>query len=362
MSLSQSMVIDHFTSVLLIILCGIKLHALKRARDVELRYLWLTWISTLLLVIQDMLETVAASDPSLLFWRVLFSVAGYILRPVAAVGLLLVVSSPEKRTWRLWIPALVNTAVNLTAFFSPVAFSFDQDYDFVRGPLGWVVFVVSFIYLIQILRVVLTRFYEGKKAERWLMVCCVLGVMAAACVDAILAGRHLNEAIMIGCIFIMFYLRAHDNYTDPLTSLRNRLAYYDDAKNLSRHITAVASLDMNGLKRLNDTQGHAAGDAALAEIGRCLNEISDRQTAAYRVGGDEFVILFLDRTREEVERILAQVGEKIAAAGCSVSSGYVMKAPDQDLEEALRESDRNMYQAKAEYYQKNGRDRRSRRT
>ena len=107
---------------------------------------------------------------------------------------------------------------------------------------------------------------------------------------------------------------------------------------------------------------HAAGDAALAEIGRCRNEISDRQTIAYRVGGDEFVILFLERTQEEVERVLNELSEKIAATGYSVSSGYVMKAPDQDLEKALRESDRNMYQAKAEYYQKNGRDRRSRRT
>lgn len=362
MSLSQTMVIEHFTTVFLIILCGIKLHALKRTRDVELRYLWLTWISTLLLCIQDILETVAASDPSLRFWRTLFSVAGYILRPVAAVGLLLVVISPEKRTWKLWIPALINAVVNMTALFSPVAFSFDQNYDFVRGPLGWVVFAVSFVYLGLILWVVLTRFYEGRRSERVLLICCVLGVIAAAAVDAILAGRHLNEAIMIGCIFIMFYLRAHDNYMDPLTNLRNRFAYYDDSKNLSRNISAVASMDMNGLKQLNDTQGHAAGDAALAEIGRCLNEISDRQTIAYRVGGDEFVILFLERTQEEVERVLNELSEKIAATGYSVSSGYVMKAPDQDLEKALRESDRNMYQAKAEYYQKNGRDRRSRRT
>lgn len=359
MSVAQHMLINHFTTMLLIVLCGIKLHSQKKARDVEIRYFWITLLSCFLLVIQDMLETYAATDPALRFWRVLLSVIGYILRPVAAVGLLLVICPPEKRSWKLWIPALINTAVNLTAFFSPIAFSFNERYKFVRGPLGYVVFAVSFLYLFLILIVVLRRFYEGKKAERLLLVCCVLGVIASAVVDAWLAGRHLNEAIMIGFIFILFFLRTHDNYLDPLTSLRNRFAYYDDSENLTRNITAVASVDMNGLKKLNDTQGHAAGDAALAAIGKCLNEINDRNILSYRVGGDEFVILFIDQSAENVEQVLNQIRKNVSDTGYSISAGSAMKAPDQSLEDALRESDRNMYKAKAEYYQKSGIDRRA---
>ena len=360
MSILQRMVISHFTTVLLVILCGIKLYSQKKARDVELRYFWLTLVCCILLTLQDMLETITSLDPALRFWRTLLSVIGYILRPVAAVGLLLVVCSPKSRTWKLWIPALINTAVNLTAFFSPLAFYFDEKYKFIRGPLGYVVFAVSFLYLIQILVVILRRFYEAKKTERWLLVCCVLGVMLASFVDALLSGCHLNEAMMIGCIFILFYLRSHDNYVDPLTSLRNRFAYYDDSENLIRNISAVASIDMNGLKRLNDTQGHAAGDAALAEIGRCMHEISSRNTLSYRVGGDEFVMLFINQSPAKIEQTLQKLRENVAGAGYSISAGYAMKAPDQSLDDVLRESDQQMYKEKAEYYQKNGRDRRAR--
>ena len=183
--------------------------------------------------------------------------------------------------------------------------------------------------------------------------------MGASCVDALFGGSHLNEAIMIGCIYMLFFLRSHDNYIDPLTSLRNRFAFYDDSENLIREISAVASLDMNGLKKMNDTQGHAAGDVALAEIGKCLNEISDRNTIPYRVGGDEFVILFVRRSEDEVDETIERAKAGIAKAGYSVSIGYVMKAKGQSLEDMLSESDQRMFRDKAAYYQSSGRDRRA---
>ena len=149
----------HYTAVLLVVLCAIKLRAQKKTRDAELRYFWMTLICCFLLVIEDILESYAATRPELKFWRILLSIIGYGLRPVAAVGLLLVVCPRENRTWKLWIPAIINLAVNLTAFFSPVAFSFDQDYDFVRGPLGYVVFIVGLLYMVQILVIICRRFY-----------------------------------------------------------------------------------------------------------------------------------------------------------------------------------------------------------
>ena len=350
----------HFTTILLAFLCGMKIRAQKKAKDVEMRFFWMTLICCILLVIQDVLETHCAANPDLRFWRILLSVIGYDLRPIAAIGLMLVVCPPELRSWKLWIPAMINLLVILTAFFSPIAFSFDQDYAFVRGPLGYVVFIVGFIYMVQTLVFIWRHFYEGKRAERWILISCVIGCLAASVVDAFFGGCHLNEAILIGSVFLLFFLRSHDNYLDPLTSLRNRFAFYDDSDNLVRDITAVASLDMNGLKKLNDSEGHAAGDRALAEIGRCLDENSDRNIIPYRVGGDEFVILFIHQSEESVEQRIKHVKDDITRAGYSASVGYTTKTKDQNLDDALRESDQNMYKEKAEYYQQSGRDRRSR--
>jgi len=351
----------HYNTVFLVLLLGIKLYTRKQSRDVELKYYWLTLICCFLLVIQDALESYTAEDPGLIFWRTLLSALGYILRPTAAVSLVLVVCPPSRRTWIIWIPWGVNLLVNLTAFFSPIAFSFNENYEFTRGPLGYVVFVVSLLYMIWILVLVRKRLYKGKNGERWILIICVLGCMCASVVDALYGGSHLNEAMMIAGVFLFMYLRSHDNYLDPLTSLRNRYALYDDSQEQIREVCAAASIDMNGLKMINDTKGHAAGDAALAEIGRCLNGISSRNVIPYRIGGDEYTVLFLHCTEEKIAELLARVKEEIAGCGYHVSIGYAMKAPGQSLDELMHEADRHMYEDKAAWYRQNGRDRRNRR-
>ena len=358
--MAESFISTHFITVLLVLLCGIKLYAQKKTKDADLRFFWITLLCCFFLVIQSILENYAATDPAMRFWRITLSVLGYALRPVAAVGLLLAVCPPERRSWRIWIPAILNLAVNLTAFFSPAAFSFDQEYGFVRGPLGYVVFIVSFLYMIQTLVLIWRRFYEGKNEERWILILCVIGCMAASIVDALFGGCHLNEAIMIGWIFLLFFLRTHDNYLDPLTSLRNRFAFYDDISDLGRDVSAIASIDMNGLKELNDTQGHTAGDRALAEIGRCLREISSRSIIPYRVGGDEYVVLFVHESMEKAQAALAQLKASVSRAGYSVSIGCVKKEKDQSMEDALLASDMEMYREKAAFYQSSGKDRRRR--
>ena len=349
----------HYTTVLLLVLCGIRLFTQKKVKNAELRYFWLTWISCLLLVAQDILESYTALDPSLRFWRTLLSVVGYTLRPVSAIGLLLSVSPPTFRTWKIWVPAVVNLGINLTAFFSPIAFSFDQNYDFVRGPLGFFVFAVGIFYMILTMVMIRKRFYEGRAVERWILIACEAGCLLASAVDSFFGGAHLNEGIVIGLLFLLFFLRTHDHYQDALTTLRNRQAFYDDSADLIRDTSAIASIDMNGLKELNDRYGHEAGDRGLFTIGQCLDAVSSRNTLAYRVGGDEFVLLFLHQNEEDVKNALAQIKSEVTKAGYSVSVGYAMKESGMSMDDVLRESDRKMYQDKALYYQQAGRDRRS---
>ena len=357
-SMLSSQVNAHYITVFLIVLVGIKLFAQQKSRDVELRFYWLTMICCALLVLEDILESYAATDPGMRFWRIFFSVAGYVLRPTAAIGMLLVVCPPERRTWKCWIPWFINLITNLTAFFSPVAFYFDENYDFVRGPLGYVVFIVAFLYMLQTLYMILKRFYEGKTAERWILIICIIGCMGSSAVDSLFGGVHLNEAIMISSIFLYMFLRSHDNYLDPLTSLRNRFAFYDDIGHLEKDVSAAASIDMNGLKTLNDSKGHSEGDHALTVIGSSLNKLSNRNILAYRVGGDEFILLFLRRNEETVRQTLQHLKDSVSDAGYSVSVGYAMKSAGIALDDILHESDRNMYRNKAEYYRESGIDRR----
>ena len=357
----QDMLPRHLVTLFLIILLSILLRSQKSFRDSELRYFWLTVLSCLLLMFEDALEIIASEDPSLRFWRILLSVLGYTFRSTAALGLLLVVVPREKRTFRLWVPALITLAVSATAFFSDIAFSFDEDYDFCRGPLGYVAFVVPALYLLMIMWITYRRFSERKGIQVYIIPGCAVFCMASAITDALHGGIRLHEAVLISAIFFYILLRAHDNRRDPLTGLLNRQAFYDDCASLGDGVSAVASLDMNGLKRMNDTLGHHAGDEALVSIAGCMKAVSGRDIFTYRIGGDEFVILFFGMKEDDVTAAISRVRENIVKAGCSVSAGCVMREKGSDLEETIRESDSRMYADKAEYYRSSGHDRRRRR-
>ena len=100
--MAPSFINIHYTTIFLVLLFGIKLHAQRESRNIDMRYYWLTLFCCALLVVQDQLEAVASLNVELKTWRTLFSVLGYVLRPTAAIGLLMVVCPAEKRSWKIW--------------------------------------------------------------------------------------------------------------------------------------------------------------------------------------------------------------------------------------------------------------------
>ncbi|MBR6186567.1 MAG: diguanylate cyclase [Clostridia bacterium] len=350
----------HLVALFSILIFSILLRSRKSFRDANTKYFWLTIISCLLLVFEDVLETAAALDPSLRFWRLLLSVCGYTFRSTAALGLLLVVAPKEKRGFVLWIPALVTLAVCSTSFFSDIAFGFDADYKFYRGPLGYVAFLVPILYLCLILWIVFKRYTERNGAGRYILPICGIFCLAATFLDIYYGGVRLNEALVFSSVFFYITLYSHDSRKDPLTGLLNRQAFYDDCKRLDRSVKAVASLDMNGLKRLNDSRGHSAGDVALIAIGRCISEAADRDTLAYRIGGDEFVVLFFHHDEQRIVRTEERIRESVSRSGYSISIGYALRDSGSTLEDAIRVSDGRMFEDKSNYYRQNEHNRRRR--
>ncbi len=354
------MLIRHLVTLFLILLFSMKLRIQESSRDTELKYFWMTVLSCLLLVIEDVLEIMTQASPSLRFWRTLLSVLGYTFRSVAALGLLLVVVAREKRKFILCVPCLITLLVSSTAFFTDAAFGYDANYHFYRGPLGYVAFIVPIFYLLLILWITCKRYTESKGLQKFIIPGCAVFCLAASIVDSLYGGIRLNEAIMISSIFFYIILRAHDNRRDALTGLLDRQALYDDCAAFNGSIGAVASLDMNGLKTMNDTLGHHAGDEALTSIAACMKAVTNRDTQAYRIGGDEFLILFFHSKEDIIARVMNQVRDDVSKAGYSLSAGYAIREKNQDLEETIQESDRRMYEEKANYYRLNGRDRRRR--
>lgn len=157
---------------------------------------------------------------------------------------------------------------------------------------------------------------------------------------------------------------------DVLTGCPNRRAYENEIKALSEEalpsdLTYVAT-DLNGLKEVNDSLGHEAGDRVIIGAARCIESSFGKEGKAFRTGGDEFVVL-INAGRKELKDILSsyEAGVKSWAEEnmlpLSVSYGYACSdelSGDKTIIEIARMADSRMYQAKAQYYLKSGNDRR----
>lgn len=353
----------HFITLFLIIGFSMRLWSKRGSTDESLRYYWLTVISTLILIIADSGEVWSQGSSGLKTWRILFSVIGYIFRPTAALGIALIIYPKYPRPRFLWIPNVVNALIYCTAFFTPkIAFGYGEEYNFIRGPLGYSAFVVSYFYILAAVWMTWKRFRTKDHArERYVLYLCAAACIIASLLDMNTEGVYVNGTIIASSIFLYIFLRSIDTNRDPMTLLMNRLCFFEDSARLGPSVSAIASIDMNGLKKINDTQGHEAGDEALRTIGRSMEEVSGRNILAYRIGGDEFALLFLRQPEETVQQVIEEVKGKVAAKGYSISTGYAMKggkyASVQDL---IRWADENMYANKAAYYRENNHDRRKR--
>lgn len=160
-----------------------------------------------------------------------------------------------------------------------------------------------------------------------------------------------------------------NSQTDELTGLLNRRAYEEDFYENNyvpkkNHFVSM-SLDVNGLKVVNDKLGHAAGDELLIGASQCMKKCLGPYGKLYRTGGDEFIaILFCDDGK--LKEALADFDETMAKwtgrliNGLTVAYGYVSKeeAPGMSVRELGAIADKRMYEAKSAYYRKKGVDRR----
>lgn len=160
-------------------------------------------------------------------------------------------------------------------------------------------------------------------------------------------------------------LAVRDAHSDPLTGLNNR-RYAEDR--LARVLAisppppaALAVIDLDHFKRVNDTHGHAAGDAVLVDFARRLLACTRRDDVCARLGGEEFMLL-LPRTAPDqalpvLERLLqgvrsAQPLPEVPDFSYTVSIGLAALAPGDTAATWLARADTALYQAK-----RSGRDR-----
>ena len=161
--------------------------------------------------------------------------------------------------------------------------------------------------------------------------------------------------------------------TDDMTGFLNRRAYEAQLEYYRRNPIpdnlVFTMIDINQLKLVNDTLGHAAGDELIcgfANIANKLKPLQGQNGKIFRTGGDEFVGMFCLTPEEYAvgeREFYSHVGQwqgKLVK-NMSISAGHACRVdyPDANIDELAKLADERMYKAKAEYYKNNGLDRRN---
>ena len=143
---------------------------------------------------------------------------------------------------------------------------------------------------------------------------------------------------------------------DALTGLRNRTYFEEELKSLSEDdVDSVALIvcDIDGLKLVNDTLGHAAGDCLLMATAEIVKFVARGNTVA-RIGGDEFAIIFRQIEEEVVEGICEKIKQEVnqynqenVGISLSLSFGYSVQGKRKiTISDLFKEADDNMYREK----------------
>ena len=164
------------------------------------------------------------------------------------------------------------------------------------------------------------------------------------------------------CAAQLALARQHDATHDALTDLANRRKFFDEVRhahnraNRERYSYAIAVLDLDGFKKINDQLGHLVGDGVLEELAARLRRACRSIDAAGRLGGDEFAVLLghvedVASARVAIEEIERELECPLTIAGVplkvGVSSGLAVYPDDgDDVDRLLQHADEAMYETK----------------
>jgi diguanylate cyclase (GGDEF)-like protein len=192
--------------------------------------------------------------------------------------------------------------------------------------------------------------------------------------DEVRANRTIATAVLLALLLVGFFGAVVVRYgrrldaaeverlsemaiTDPLTGLRNHRAFHEDvARELQRAgrtgvPLALVLLDVDGLKAVNDTQGHQAGDERLQALAEAIRVTGRGSDVAYRVGGDEFAVILPDARTwgalEFAQRLRAATQAGTDAGGSFTATAGISEALTlRSKDELVREADLALIGAK----------------
>ncbi len=302
------------------------------------------------LLIVDSIEYYLSTLSIPTYGRIVMSILGYTLRPIIIMNVILLVHQfKPKKLILYFIPCIIVFIVCFTALFTDIAFSYDENNEFVRGPLGLTPHIASIFYLILTFYFSLTMYKEKSILENVIVITLISAIIFAIIIEmAFKIEGILNMSIVISITFYYLYINVQASKRDILTGALNRHSFYIDSKRIDKSLFAIISMDLNDLKIINDNNGHDAGDKLLIGFTSIVSKNIKNGAKLYRIGGDEFVILISNKYAiDEVEDLVLNIKSELLKCNysCAIGIAYVYDE-NESFDSILKRADKLMYDDK----------------
>lgn len=278
------------------------------------------------------------------------------------------------RAWTIlmYVPVVFTAVILMVNFGSGFAFYITDRY-VVRGDGFWFAILAPMIYILNSLLLCIIFYVRSlkmgpvKKKLAFHMLVCVSISFAGALVCSVV--NYVSPWYVFVTALMYLYMQLHGYqehsldemaFKDSLTGVKNHAAYSRIKEKMEsklqqdgNHRFAIAVMDVNNLKQVNDAIGHKAGDALIISAAKLLCDVFAHSPVC-RIGGDEFVAILENSDYENREALRVAFDQEMAVTTfsfgaikqpVSVALGIAKYVPERhtSFEEVLREADEAMY-------------------
>lgn len=291
----------------------------------------------------------------------------YLCAPLSMFCLVLAATKKaDKVIYILSVLEAISILIALSSPFTKLFFEISQDAVYSRGPLYFYNEVLGILFTVCWAVYSFMEFRYIDLIDKF----CLSEIFVVQVGAIILQGFNSTYKVIYICgafmilVYYAFVIEVYGKY-DKMTGVRNNLYYLSIVKNRApKSGYAVIMFDANGLKRVNDTYGHEAGDKLICGVASAITKAVGKKGSVYRIGGDEFVAIIKSDDLKVAESINNAVHKELAEKNneyeftMSASAGIAVHSGNKTFADTVKCADKLMYENKNQYYISNGLDRR----
>jgi len=256
----------------------------------------------------------------------------------------------------LLIPLIVNIIINIATYRTGWIFYINSQGQYFRGNYFYLQLSINvFYYILMMIAIFMNDSDYDKEDIQFL--CSIFALPAIAVIIQITFPEYYLIWVTAALSLMLYYifLRELQFKFDLTSGIKNRRAFINKMLQLykSKKNTAIVVLDLNDLKKINDSKGHDEGDEAIYKSAQILQESFKDIGTAYRIGGDEFCVLCVNASKKQIEdalmRLLKLLEESNKRDDLKIvfAYGYEFYTGIQDIFEVFEAADKKMYEHKA---------------